>query len=63
MRASLNGSREDSKETMSDSAITQDILDNESEKPVWTTSEDIKSETADLYYITRTYSLPAYLAD
>ncbi len=46
-------SREGSKETLSDSAITQDILDNESEKPVWTTSEDIKSETADLYYIIR----------
>ncbi len=28
---------------------------------LWTTSEDIKM--ADHYYITRTYSLAAYLAD
>ncbi len=42
--------------------IAQDMLDNESEKPMLTTSEDIKSEMADNYYITRTYSLPAYLA-
>jgi hypothetical protein len=40
---------------MSDSVITQDIF----EKPVWTFSEDIKSEMADHYYITRTYSLSA----
>ncbi len=42
--------------------IAQDMLDHESEKPVLTTNEDIKSEMADQYYITRTYSLPAYLA-
>ncbi len=35
--------------TMSDSVVTQDILGNESEKPVWTTSEDIKSDMADHY--------------
>jgi hypothetical protein len=48
---------------MSDAVITQDILENKSEKPVRTTSKDIKSEMADHYYITWTYSLPAYLAD
>ncbi len=60
----MRPSREGSKDSMSDSAvINQDILDNESEKPVWPTSEDIKSETADYYYIIRRYSLPPYLAD
>jgi hypothetical protein len=48
---------------MSDAVVTQDILENKSEKPVRTISEDIKSEMADHYYITRTYSHPAYLAD
>jgi hypothetical protein len=42
--------------------IAQDMLDHESEKPVLTTSGDIKSEKADHYYITRTYSLLDYLA-
>ncbi len=32
-------------------------------KPVRTTSENIESELADHYHITRTYSPPAYLAD
>ncbi len=32
---------------MSDSVITQDILENKGEKPVRTISEDIKSEMAD----------------
>jgi hypothetical protein len=44
---------------MSDAVITQDILEDKSEKPVRTTSEDIKSEMADHYHITRTYSPPA----
>ena len=50
---------------MSDAVITHDILAEKSEKPVRTTSEDIKSEMADhyRYYIKRTYSPPAYLAD
>jgi hypothetical protein len=47
----------------SDAVITQDILENKSEKPVRTTSENIESELADHYHITRTYSPPAYLAD
>ncbi len=47
----------------SDAVITQDILENKSEKPVQTTSENIESELADHYHITRTYSTPAYLAD
>ena len=42
---------------------TQDILENKSEKPVRTTSENIESELADLYHITRMYSPPAYLAN
>ncbi len=59
----MRPSREGSKDTVSDSVITQGILDNESEKPVWTTSEDIKSERADDYYIILRNSLPPYLAD
>ncbi len=47
----------------SDAVITQDILENKSEKPVRTTSENTESELADHYHITRTYSPPAYLAD
>jgi hypothetical protein len=47
----------------SDAVITQDILENKSEKPVRTTSENIESELADHYHITRTYSPPAYLED
>ncbi len=48
----------------SDAVITQDILENKSEKPVVrTTSENIESELADHYHITRTYSPPAYLAN
>ncbi len=46
----------------SDAVITLNIL-NKSEKPVRTTSENIESELADHYHITRTYSPPAYLAD
>ncbi len=47
----------------SDAVITQDTLENKSEKPVWTTSENIESELADHNHITRMYSPPAYLAD
>ncbi len=47
----------------SDAVITQDILENKSEKPVRTTSENIESEFADHYHITRKYSPPANLAD
>jgi hypothetical protein len=47
----------------SDAVITQDILENKSEKPVRTTNENIESELADHYHITGTYSPPAYLAD
>ena len=47
----------------SDAVITHDILENKNEKPVRTTSENIESELADHYHITRTYSPPAYLAD
>jgi hypothetical protein len=43
----------------SDAVITQDILENRSE----TTSENIESELADHYHITRMYSPPAYLAE
>jgi hypothetical protein len=52
-----------SKRVGSDAVINQDILENKSEKPVRTTSENIESELADYYHITRTYSPPAYLAD
>jgi hypothetical protein len=50
----------------SDAVITQDILENKSEKPVRTTSENIESELADHitpHHITRSYSPLAYLAD
>ncbi len=47
----------------SDAVIAQDILENKSEKPVRTTSENIKRELADHYHITQMYSPPAYLAD
>jgi hypothetical protein len=47
----------------SDAVITQDILKNKSEKQVRTISENIESELADHYHITRTYSPPAYLVD
>ncbi len=47
----------------SDAVITQDILENKSEKPVRTTIENIESELADHYHITRMYSPPVYLAD
>jgi len=46
----------------SDALITQDILENKSEKPVRTTSENIESELAANNHITRMYSPPAYLA-
>ncbi len=46
-----------------DAVLTQDILENKSEKTVQTISENIESELADHYHITRTYSPPAYLAD
>jgi len=48
---------------MSDAVITQDILADKSEKPVRTTSEDIKSEMADLYHSHGRIRFPAYLAD
>jgi hypothetical protein len=47
----------------SDVVIIQDILENKSEKPVRSTSENIESELADHYHITRMYSPPIYLAD
>ncbi len=47
----------------SDAVITQDISKNKSEKSVRTTSENIVSEFADHYHITRTYSPPAYLVN
>jgi hypothetical protein len=47
----------------SDAVIIQDIVENKSEKPVRTTSENIESELADHYHIIRMYSPPAYLAD
>ncbi len=43
----MSPSREGSKDTMSDAVITQDILEDKSEKPVLTTSENIESELAD----------------
>ncbi len=45
----------------SDAVITQNILENKSEKPVRTTSNTI--ELADHYHLTRTNLPPAYLAD
>jgi hypothetical protein len=39
----------------SDAVIIQDILENKSEKPVRTTSENIESELADYFHITQTY--------
>ena len=48
---------------VSDALITQDLLENKSEKPVRTTSENIESELVDHYHITRAYSPPVYLAD
>ncbi len=47
----------------SDAVITQDTLENKSEKAVRTTSENTESEMVDHYHITRTHSPPAYLAD
>jgi hypothetical protein len=43
----MSTSREGSKGTMSDAVITQDILEDKSEKPVRRTSENIESELAD----------------
>ncbi len=49
------------KNIMSDAVINQDILEDKSEKPVRTTSENIESELADHYHITRTHCPPGRL--